>query len=238
MRPFRNGKGSYDLIMPKFKKVAESRNQTNYYVRGTFTHYNLDFSKDVLSLADEGFKQISVEPVVLTPDSPYALRPDQLPMLKEQYEELGQEYIRRRAAGHFINFFHFNVDLEGGSCIRKRLSGCGSGDEYVAVTPEGDIYPCHQFVGREGYKMGSVLDGTLDESIREKFAHAHVLTKEKCANCWARLYCTGGCAANADAFHDGDLTKPYDMECEMEKKRLECAIAVTAGEMEARGEAE
>ena len=135
---------------------------------------NPDFSKDVIALNDAGFEQISVEPVVLTPDSPYALRPDQLPMLKEQYEELGQEYIRRRAAGHFINFFHFNVDLEGGPCIRKRLSGCGSGDEYVAVTPEGDIYPCHQFVGREGYKMGSVLDGSFDTTIQNRFAANHV----------------------------------------------------------------
>ena len=193
----------------------------------------MHFSKDVIALNDAGFEQISVEPVVLTPDSPYALRPDQLPMLKEQYEELGQEYIRRRAAGHFINFFHFNVDLEGGPCIRKRLSGCGSGDEYVAVTPEGDIYPCHQFVGREGYKMGSVLDGSFDTDIQKRFAANHVLNKEKCRSCWARFYCSGGCAANAQLLN-GDISKPYDMECELERKRLECAIAVYAIERENR----
>ena len=238
MRPFRNGKGSYDLIVPKFQKLAESRNQEKYYIRGTFTRNNLDFSKDVLALADQGFEQISVEPVVLAPSSPYALLQEQLPGILEQYDILYKEYVKRRADGRWFSFFHFCVDLAGGPCIKKRLKGCGAGVEYVAVTADGEIFPCHQFVGRKGYCMGSVLDDTLDESIREKFAHAHVLNKEKCANCWARLYCTGGCAANADAFHDGDLTKPYDMECEMEKKRLECAIAVTAGEMEARGEAE
>ena len=192
----------------------------------------------MLALADQGFEQISVEPVVLAPSSPYALLKEQLPGILEQYDILYKEYVKRRADGRWFSFFHFCVDLAGGPCIKKRLKGCGAGVEYVAVTADGEIFPCHQFVGRKGYCMGSVLDGTLDESIREKFAHAHVLNKEKCANCWARLYCTGGCAANADAFHDGDLTKPYDMECEMEKKRLECAIAVTAGEMEARGEAE
>lgn len=233
MRPTANGKPSYDIIMPNALKMAKMRGDKEYYVRGTYTAMNPDFSKDVIALNDAGFEQISVEPVVLTPDSPYALRPDQLPMLKEQYEELGQEYIRRRAAGHFINFFHFNVDLEGGPCIRKRLSGCGSGDEYVAVTPEGDIYPCHQFVGREGYKMGSVLDGSFDTTIQKRFAANHVLNKEKCRSCWARFYCSGGCAANAQLLN-GDISKPYDMECELERKRLECAIAVYAIERENR----
>ena len=238
MRPTAQGGGSWDQAMANAKKVAAARNQQNYYVRGTFTNRSLDFSKDVLALADQGFEQISVEPVVLAPSSPYALLQEQLPGILEQYDILYKEYVKRRADGRWFSFFHFCVDLAGGPCIKKRLKGCGAGVEYVAVTADGEIFPCHQFVGRKGYCMGSVLDGTLDESIREKFAHAHVLNKEKCANCWARLYCTGGCAANADAFHDGDLTKPYDMECEMEKKRLECAIAVTAGEMEARGEAE
>ena len=176
---------------------------------------------------DAGFEQISVEPVVLTPDSPYALREDQLPALLEEYEKLGREYMKRRAEGHFFNFFHFNVDLAGGPCIRKRLSGCGSGDEYVAVTPEGDIYPCHQFVGREGYRMGSVLDDTFDTEIQQTFAANHVLNKEKCRSCWARFYCSGGCAANAQLLN-GDISKPYDMECELERKRLECAIAIYA----------
>ena len=233
MRPTANGKPSYDIVLPHALNMARARGDREYYVRGTYTAVSADFSKDVLALHDAGFKQISVEPVVLTPDSPYALRQDQLPGLLEEYEKLGREYMKRRAEGHFLNFFHFNVDLEGGPCIRKRLSGCGSGDEYVAVTPEGDIYPCHQFVGREGYRMGSVLDDTFDTEIQRRFAANHVLNKEKCRSCWARFYCSGGCAANAQLLN-GDISKPYDMECELERKRLECAIAIYAIEREAR----
>ncbi len=231
MRPTVKGTGSWDRAMKNAQKVAQARNQQNYYVRGTFTRDNLDFSNDVLALADAGFEQVSVEPVVLSPDSPYALLEEHLPGILEQYDILYKEYVKRRADGRWFSFFHFCVDLQGGPCIKKRLSGCGAGVEYIAVTPDGEIFPCHQFVGRPGYCMGSVITGEIDESIREKFAAAHVLNKEKCASCWARLYCTGGCAANAQAFHD-DLTKPYEMECEMEKKRLECAIAVQAAELE------
>lgn len=231
MRPTAAGDGSWDRAMANAKKVAAARNQQNYYVRGTFTRASLDFSKDVLALADQGFEQVSVEPVVLNPSSPFALLEEHLPQILEQYDLLYKEYIKRRADGRWFSFFHFCVDLNGGPCIKKRLSGCGAGVEYIAVTADGEIFPCHQFVGREGYAMGSVLTGEIDESIREKFAAAHVLNKEKCASCWARLYCTGGCAANAQAFHD-DLLKPYELECEMEKKRLECAIAVQAEELE------
>ncbi len=227
MRPAVNGKGSYDVIMPKSKAFVQGRGDKSYYVRGTFTSRNLDFGKDVLSLADEGFEQISVEPVVLQPGSEFALDESMLPQILKEYEDLAAEYIKRRKDGRWFNFFHFFVDLEGGPCIRKRLTGCGAGNEYVAVTPEGDIYPCHQFVGREGYKMGSVLTGEFDKNIQSKFAQNHVLSKEKCFECWARFYCSGGCAANAQAFHN-DISKPYEMECEMEKKRLECAMAIYA----------
>ena len=229
MRPTADGQGSWERAMANAKKVVAKRGQKDYYVRGTFTRKSLDFSKDVLALADQGFEQVSVEPVVLSPDSPYSLLPEHLPGILEQYDLLYKEYVRRRADGRWFSFFHFCVDLNGGPCIKKRLSGCGAGVEYVAVTADGEIFPCHQFVGREGYAMGSVLTGKIDEDLRREFASAHVLNKEKCASCWARLYCTGGCAANAQAFH-GDLRKPYEMECEMEKKRLECAIAVQAAE--------
>ena len=231
MRPTPNGKGSYDLIMDKAKKFVRQRNQKQYYLRGTFTRYNLDFGNDVLHLADEGFEQLSIEPVVTSPDKDYAIRETDLPTVFAEYERLGKEYLARRADGRWFNFFHFMVDLTGGPCIKKRLTGCGAGNEYVAVTPEGDIYPCHQFVGREGMRMGSVLDGSFDTAMQNRFKHNHVLTKEKCRDCWARFYCSGGCAANAHAFN-GDIGKPYDLECQMERKRLECAMAIFAAEHE------
>ena len=235
MRPFRNGKGSYDIIMNKAQEFVRRRNACDkeYYVRGTFTGFNKDFGNDVLHLADQGFDQISVEPVVTDPKCEYALREEDLPEIREEYERLAQIYMDRRANGKWFNFFHFMVDLEGGPCLRKRLTGCGAGNEYVAVTPDGDIYPCHQFVGRDGYRMGSVLDGTFDRDIQAKFAHNTVLNKEKCRDCWARFFCSGGCAANAEAFH-GDISQPYDMECQMERKRLECAMAIYAKERAAR----
>lgn len=201
MRPFRNGKGSYDLIMPKFKKAAESRNQTNYYVRGTFTHYNLDFSKDVLSLADEGFKQISVEPVVASPEDAYALRTEDLPQIFEEYDKLAVEMIKREKEGRGFNFFHFMIDLTGGPCVYKRLSGCGSGTEYLAVTPWGDLYPCHQFVGNEDFLLGNVDDGIVKKNICEEFKQCNVYSKPKCKDCFAKLFCSGGCAANSYNFH-------------------------------------
>lgn len=227
MRPFRNGKGSYDLIMPKFKKVAESRNQTNYYVRGTFTHYNLDFSNDVLSLADQGFKQISVEPVVASPEDGYALRTEDLPQIFEEYDKLAVEMIKREKEGRGFNFFHFMIDLTGGPCVYKRLSGCGSGTEYLAVTPWGDLYPCHQFVGNEDFLLGNVDDGIVKKNICEEFKQCNVYSKPKCRDCFAKLFCSGGCAANSYNFH-GNINDSYEVGCEMERKRVECAIMIKA----------
>ena len=225
MRPTPNGKGSYDLILDRAKDLVEKRKQQQYYIRGTYTRYNLDFASDVLHLADEGFEQISVEPVVTDPRHDYALRTEDLPRIYSEYERLGQEYLQRRKDGRWFSFFHFMLDLTGGPCLQKRLTGCGAGNEYVAVTPDGDIYPCHQFVGREHMRMGSVLDETFDETMQTHFKNNHVLAKEKCRGCWARFFCSGGCAANAHAFN-GDIAKPYDMECDLEQKRLECAMAI------------
>ncbi|MCD8150234.1 MAG: thioether cross-link-forming SCIFF peptide maturase, partial [Clostridiales bacterium] len=201
MRPFRKGQGSYDLIVPKFQKFAESRHQDKYYVRGTYTHYNLDFSEDVLHLADLGFQQISVEPVVAEDSEAYALREEDLPKLFEEYDKLAAEMVRRNAEGRGFDFFHFMIDLEGGPCVAKRLSGCGSGTEYLAVTPWGDLYPCHQFVGNEDFLMGNVWDGVTRTDIRDEFKCCNVYAKEKCRNCFARFYCSGGCAANSYHFH-------------------------------------
>ena len=227
MRPFRKGAGSYDLIVPKFQKFAESRNQDKYYVRGTFTHNNLDFSKDVLHLADLGFKQISVEPVVAQPEESYALREEDLPQLFEEYDKLAVEMIKRHKEGKDFNFFHFMIDLEGGPCVAKRLSGCGSGTEYLAVTPWGDFYPCHQFVGNEKFLMGNVYEGIKNTELQDKFKCCNVYAKDKCKNCFARFYCSGGCAANSYNFH-GSITDAYDLGCELQKKRIECAIMIKA----------
>lgn len=228
MRPTRNNHGSsYDIIMPKFKKVAESRNQTNYYVRGTFTHNNLDFSKDVLHLADEGFEQISVEPVVAQPTDDYAIRPEDLPQIFQEYDALARELVQRKKEGRGFNFFHFMIDLNGGPCVAKRLSGCGSGCEYLAVTPWGDFYPCHQFVGNEDFLMGNVDDGIVRTDIRDSFKNCNVYSKEKCRSCFAKFFCSGGCAANSYNFH-GNINDAYDVGCEMQRKRVECAIMIKA----------
>ena len=237
MRPFRKGAGSYDLIVPKFQKFAESRHQDKYYVRGTFTHYNLDFSEDVLHLADLGFKQISVEPVVAEPKEPYAIREEDLPKLFEEYDKLAVEMIRHHKSGEDFNFFHFMIDLEGGPCVAKRLSGCGSGTEYLAVTPWGDFYPCHQFVGNEKFLLGNVDEGILNTDIRDEFKCCNVYAKEKCRKCFARFYCSGGCAANAYNF-SGDICGAYDIGCELQKKRIECAIMIKAAEEEQKNEEE
>lgn len=237
MRPFRKGAGSYDLIVPKFQQFAESRHQDKYYVRGTFTHYNLDFSEDVLHLADLGFKQISVEPVVAEPKEPYAIREEDLPKLFEEYDKLAVEMIRRHKSGEDFNFFHFMIDLEGGPCVAKRLSGCGSGTEYLAVTPWGDFYPCHQFVGNEKFLLGNVDEGILNTDIRDEFKCCNVYAKEKCCKCFARFYCSGGCAANAYNF-SGDICGAYDIGCELQKKRIECAIMIKAAEEEQKNEEE
>ena len=229
MRPFRGGQGSYDIIVPKFQKVAESRDQMNYYVRGTFTHNNLDFSKDVLHLADLGFKQISVEPVVAQPTDDYAIREEDLPILKEEYDKLAVEMIKRKKEGKAFNFFHFMIDLQGGPCVAKRLSGCGSGTEYLAVTPWGDLYPCHQFVGNEKFLMGNVDTGVVRDDIRDEFKCCNVYAKDKCKKCFAKFYCSGGCAANSYNFH-GNINDAYDIGCELQRKRIECAIMLKAAE--------
>ena len=229
MRPFRKGAGSYDLIVPKFQKFAESRHQDKYYVRGTFTHYNPDFTADVLHLADLGFKQISVEPVVAEPSEPYAITAEALPQLFEEYDKLAAEMVRRHKEGDDFNFFHFMIDLEGGPCVAKRLSGCGSGTEYLAVTPWGDFYPCHQFVGNEKFLLGNVDEGIKNTEIRDEFKCCNVYAKEKCRKCFARFYCSGGCAANAYNF-SGDICGAYDIGCELQKKRIECAIMIKAAE--------
>ena len=231
MRPFRGGQGSYDMIVPKFLKVAQSRGQERYYVRGTYTHHNLDFSKDVLHLADLGFKQISVEPVVAGPEDDYAITEADIPKLLEEYDLLAAEMIKRRKEGKGFHFFHFMIDLEGGPCVAKRLSGCGSGTEYLAVTPWGDLYPCHQFVGNEKFLMGNVDEGILREDIRDEFKCCNVYAKDKCRKCFAKFYCSGGCAANAYNFH-GNINDAYDVGCELERKRVECAIMLKAAESE------
>ncbi|MDD6207041.1 MAG: thioether cross-link-forming SCIFF peptide maturase [Clostridiales bacterium] len=229
MRPSRNGKGSYELILPKFQKLAESRNQTNYYVRGTFTHHNLDFAQDVLHLADLGFKQISVEPVVAPPEEDYAIREEDLPVLLEQYDILAKEMIRRKKEGKGFNFFHFMIDLSGGPCVAKRLSGCGSGTEYLAVTPWGDLYPCHQFVGNEAFLMGNVYDGVKNTALRDEFKQCNVYAKKKCQDCFAKYYCSGGCSANSYHFHNSILDA-YEIGCVLQRKRIECAIMIKAAE--------
>lgn len=227
MRPFRGGQGSYDRIVPRYQKFAESRNQEKYYVRGTYTHYNLDFAEDVLHLADLGFKQISVEPVVAEDSEAYALREEDLPVLFAEYDRLAAEMVERAGTEREFNFFHFMIDLEGGPCVAKRLSGCGSGTEYLAVTPWGDLYPCHQFVGNEEFLMGNVWDGVTRTDIRDEFKCCNVYAKEKCRTCFARFYCSGGCAANSWHFH-GNINDAYDIGCELQKKRIECAIMIKA----------
>lgn len=227
MRPFPKGKGSYDLIVPKFQKFADSRRQQKYYVRGTFTRNNLDFSKDVLHLADLGFQQISVEPVVALPEEPYAIRQEDIPKICEEYDKLSAEMIRREREGRGFQFFHFMIDLTGGPCVYKRLSGCGSGTEYLAVTPWGDLYPCHQFVGEEAFLMGNVEEGIKRNDIQETFKGYNVYAKEKCQKCFAKFYCSGGCAANAYKFH-GSINDAYDIGCELQRKRVECAIMIKA----------
>lgn len=227
MRPHRGGQGSYEEIVPKFQKVAETRRQMNYYVRGTFTHHNLDFAEDVLHLADLGFSQISVEPVVAEETEEYALKPEDVPAILEEYDRLAQELIARKEAGKGVNFFHFMIDLSGGPCVAKRLSGCGSGTEYLAVTPWGDFYPCHQFVGNEEYLMGNVEEGITRTDIRDEFKLCNVYAKDKCKDCFAKFYCSGGCAANSYHFH-GNINDVYDLGCQLQRKRVECAIMIKA----------
>lgn len=227
MRVRVDGSGSYDAIVPKFIDIAESRNQDNYYVRGTFTAENLHFADDVMHMADLGFLQTSVEPVVAPESESYALTEKHIETVCKEYEKLAELYIQRRRDGKPFNFFHFMIDLEQGPCVVKRLSGCGAGHEYIAVTPEGDIYPCHQFVGNTDFKMGSVLTGEFDEGIKSTFEKSNIYTKPKCKDCFAKFYCSGGCSANAYNFNK-DINEPYSLACEFERKRVECAIAIEA----------
>ena len=227
MRPFVDGAGSYDTVVAQMRWVVESRQGQNYFARGTYTAYNADFAADVLDLADQGFRRLSVEPVV-GKGAPYELTEDHLPELYRQYDLLAQEYLRRKAAGCGFEFFHFNVDLQNGPCLVKRLSGCGAGHEYFAVTPDGDLFPCHQFVGRDEFKLGNVFTGIERREVCDEFRQAHVLTKEECRSCWARFYCSGGCHANAHAYN-GTIHVPYQLGCALQKKRLECAIHVQIG---------
>lgn len=235
MRPFRGGQASYDKIMPKFKKLADSRGQDKYYIRGTFTRNNLDFSKDVIHLANEGFKQISVEPVVAKETDDYAIREEDLPKLFAEYDALAAEMMRRQNTDEDFNFFHFMIDLEGGPCVYKRLSGCGSGTEYMAVTPTGELYPCHQFVGNTDFCLGDVWTGVKKKDVVNEFKHCNVYAKDKCRDCFARFYCSGGCAANAYNF-TGSILGSYDVGCELQKKRIECAIALKVHESEMAGQ--
>lgn len=227
MRPTRNGKGSYDLVLPKFQKFAKMRGDKSYYVRGTFTGNNLDFSKDVIHMADLGFKEISIEPVVTEDSEPYAIKEEDLPKIFEEYDNLAKEMIKREKEGRGFTFFHYMIDLTGGPCVAKRLSGCGSGTEYLAVTPWGDLYPCHQFVGEDDFLLGNVYDGVQKTDLVNEFKGCNVYTKEKCKDCFARFYCSGGCAANSYKFH-GTLNDAYDIGCEMERKRVECALMIKA----------
>lgn len=224
MRPCVNGSGSYDMVLKNVTKTIESRNGQNYYLRGTFTAHNLDFAADVLDIADKGFTLLSVEPVVAK-DCDYALTEEHLPQLFEQYDVLAQAYLERKRNGQGFEFFHFNLDLNNGPCVAKRLSGCGAGHEYFAVTPEGDLYPCHQFVGREEFLLGTVFEGVKNTQLPNEFRQSHVLNKEECRDCWARFYCSGGCHANADLFNK-DIHIPYKIGCELQKKRLECALMI------------
>ena len=219
-----NGKGSYEVIINNIKNFIKKRGDKHYYVRGTFTNRNLDFGEDVLALAEIGAEHISLEPVVLDKNDPLYIGEKDLPAIREEYRRLARVYLKRRENGQkLFNFFHFALDLEGGVCLKKRISACGAGNEYFSVTPTGDIFPCHQFADKPQYKMGNVFDKNLNENIRKIFKEANLYTKEKCQNCFAKYHCSGGCSANNVAF-SGDIDKPYEITCEMMKARFECAM--------------
>ena len=222
MRLTHKGVGSFETIFPKVKALADSRNHERYYVRGTFTRNNLDFAKDVLFLADSGFKQVSVEPVVAPKEADYALLEEHLPQLFEEYEKLADELLKKD-----VHFFHFEMDLEGGPCIAKRVTGCGAGSEYLAVTPSGQLYPCHQFVGDEKFRIGDLDTGIIKTEVAESFSKCHVFSKPECEKCWAKFYCSGGCMANAYHTH-GNIFAPDKISCELQKKRIECALYMVA----------
>ena len=225
------GRGSYDTIVPKFNEFVERRGNKNYYMRGTFTHANTDFTNDILHMADMGFTELSMEPVVCSPDDDAALTNEDLPVLFEQYEILAKEMIERKKQGKPFTFYHYMLDLKHGPCIYKRISGCGSGTEYMAVTPTGDLYPCHQFVGDEKYLLGNIYDGVTNKEIQDEFKLCNAYARKECDDCWAKLYCSGGCAANS--YHaSGKITGIYEYGCELFKKRIECAVMLKVAEAE------
>ncbi len=224
-----SGRGSYDAIVPKFQKLVAARDNQHYYMRGTFTHANPDFTNDVFHMADLGFTELSMEPVVCATDDPAALTPEDIELVKDQYELLAKDMLRRKEEGKPITFYHYMIDLTGGPCIYKRISGCGSGTEYMAVTPWGDLYPCHQFVGEEKFKLGNVWDGVTNTDLREEFRACNAYARPECADCWAKLWCSGGCAANA--YHaSGSIRGVYEPGCELFRKRIECAIMMKVAE--------
>ena len=219
------GHGSYDVIVPKFQKFVQSRNNTGYYVRGTYTHDNIDFTKDIFHMADLGFTELSMEPVVCDPKEPYALTEADLPVLFEQYEILAKALLRRENDGAPITFYHYMIDLTGGPCVYKRVTGCGSGTEYMAVTPWGELFPCHQFVGDPAYSLGDIWKGVTHPEVQDKFRKCNAYARPDCKDCWAKLYCSGGCAANA--YHaTGDIAGVYEYGCQLFRKRMECAIMI------------
>lgn len=222
-----NGSGSYDVIVPKYQKLVAERSDKDYYVRGTFTKNNLDFTKDIIKMSELGFDQLSIEPVVSDTKLDYSIKKEDLPRVFEEYETLAKEMIKRKKSGKCFNFFHFMIDLDQGPCAIKRLRGCSCGNEYIAVTPNGDVYPCHQFVGERQWKMGNVVENSFNEEIKTKFAKTNIYTKEKCKNCWAKFFCSGGCNANSWQY-EGDISKSHKISCELEKKRVECAIMMKA----------
>ncbi len=225
------GKGSYDTIVPKFQKLVKAREGKNYYVRGTFTHNNVDFTNDLLHMADLGFTELSMEPVVCPPGDPYALTEEDLPKLFEQYEILAKEMIKRKREGRGFTFYHYILDLKNGPCIYKRITGCGSGTEYMAVTPWGELFPCHQFVGDPKYSLGNIWDGVKNTEIQDEFRLCNAYSREECRSCWAKLYCSGGCAANS--YHaTGSINGVYGYGCELFKKRIECAVMMQVAESE------
>lgn len=231
MRVSPNGSGSYDLIVNKFKKFADSRKQKDYYMRGTYTHNNLDFASDIIHMADLGFRELSIEPVVSDPNEPYALKEEDLPVLKEQYQILADEMLKRYRKGAGFTFYHYMIDLDAGPCIVKRVSGCGVGTEYLAVTPTGELYPCHQFVGDESFLLGDIWNGIKNKQVLEQFEKCNVYSHSECKNCFAKLYCSGGCAANA--YHTtGSVNGIYKFGCELHRKRIECAIMLKVAEAE------
>lgn len=228
-----DGSGSYDRILPNIKSMVSRRDpEKQYYVRGTFTRNNTDFFEDIMSLANEGFKEISVEPVVLPDEHELSLRREDIPVIFQQYDKLYKEMLKRHKEGKEFKFYHFNIDLNGGPCVYKRISGCGAGHEYVAITPDGDVYPCHQFVGNKDFLLGNIKDDDeINMQISNTFKEAHIYNKPKCKECWAKFYCSGGCQANNYNFN-GDIHVPYEIGCELQKKRIECAIALKANTME------